>query len=299
MDADRDRGTPRGAAPPTPPGIRVRTTAVRPGKQSGPLKMRQSERGEVRAGKRPAERGSASGAPRPAVAASREDGVLRIHAAFPQLAETRTGSLPLLPDGGVEAPPNPRATASENRRCLAVAEVRPPAQQVRRQLPHHLVQTDAADPSGQHPDPLPESEHRRGGQAPLRSGTAREAEAQERQRPCWHHRALRRVDLELEPSRDEGRQTCHHTLARPNAADIHVAVSRPGESHPRALAELYVNVSAHTAPIIQPPASPPADANGRTAGARDEQGHRANGWLDGDVAVASCISAWPIEPTGH
>ncbi|WP_210302518.1 hypothetical protein, partial [Rhodoblastus sphagnicola] len=28
--ADRDRGTPRSAAPPTPPGIRVRTTAVRP-----------------------------------------------------------------------------------------------------------------------------------------------------------------------------------------------------------------------------------------------------------------------------
>jgi len=28
---DRDRGTPRGAAPPTPPGIRVRTTAVRLG----------------------------------------------------------------------------------------------------------------------------------------------------------------------------------------------------------------------------------------------------------------------------
>jgi hypothetical protein len=26
---DRDRGTPRGAAPPPPPGIRVRTTAVR------------------------------------------------------------------------------------------------------------------------------------------------------------------------------------------------------------------------------------------------------------------------------
>jgi phenylpropionate dioxygenase-like ring-hydroxylating dioxygenase large terminal subunit len=28
---DRDRGTPRGIAPPTPPGIRVRTTAVRSG----------------------------------------------------------------------------------------------------------------------------------------------------------------------------------------------------------------------------------------------------------------------------
>jgi uncharacterized protein with GYD domain len=33
-----------------------------------------------------------------------------------------------------------------------------------------------------------------------------------------------------------------------------VKVSRPGESHPQALAEPYRNVSAHTAPIIQPPA---------------------------------------------
>jgi NAD(P)H-nitrite reductase large subunit len=30
------------------------------------------------------------------------------------------------------------------------------------------------------------------------------------------------------------------------------AVSRPRGSHPRALAEPYVNVSAHTAPIMQP-----------------------------------------------
>jgi len=31
-----------------------------------------------------------------------------------------------------------------------------------------------------------------------------------------------------------------------------VRVSRPGELHPQPLSELYVNVSAHTAPIIQP-----------------------------------------------
>ena len=31
LHGDRDRGTPRGATPPTPPGIRVRTTAVRSG----------------------------------------------------------------------------------------------------------------------------------------------------------------------------------------------------------------------------------------------------------------------------
>src|SRR4029453_5067264 len=37
--ADRDRGTPRDVAPPTPPGIRVRTTAVRPVKLSRVLKI--------------------------------------------------------------------------------------------------------------------------------------------------------------------------------------------------------------------------------------------------------------------
>ena len=31
-----------------------------------------------------------------------------------------------------------------------------------------------------------------------------------------------------------------------------VMVSSPGEFHPEALAEPYVNVSVHTAPIIQP-----------------------------------------------
>jgi putative transposase len=35
VEADRDRGTPRDVTPPTPPGIRVRTTAVRPVKPSG------------------------------------------------------------------------------------------------------------------------------------------------------------------------------------------------------------------------------------------------------------------------
>jgi hypothetical protein len=29
-------------------------------------------------------------------------------------------------------------------------------------------------------------------------------------------------------------------------------VSRPGESHPEALAELYVSLSTHTAPIMEP-----------------------------------------------
>src|SRR5262249_14626975 len=42
---DRDRGTPRGATPPTPPGIQVRTSAVRPGSASTrDVDARQAER---------------------------------------------------------------------------------------------------------------------------------------------------------------------------------------------------------------------------------------------------------------
>ena len=93
VDADRDRGAPRGAAPPTPPGRRVRTTAVRPVERSGPLEIRQSERVEVSAGKRPAERCGTSGAPRAAIAASREDSV-RENDAHSQLAGRGPGRRP-------------------------------------------------------------------------------------------------------------------------------------------------------------------------------------------------------------
>ena len=55
------------------------------------------------------------------------------------------------------------------------------------------------------------------------------------------------------------------TVGTPNSIAPLPVVSRPGESHPRALAELYVNVSAHTAPIIQPPASPETASRGSTA----------------------------------
>lgn len=54
VDADRDRGTPRDVAPPTPPGIRVRTTAVRPVKPSRILEIGQSKRIEIGAGECPA-----------------------------------------------------------------------------------------------------------------------------------------------------------------------------------------------------------------------------------------------------
>ena len=54
-------------------------------------------------------------------------------------------------------------------------------------------------------------------------------------------------------------------------------VSSPGEFHPEALAEPYVNVSIHTAPIIQP-GKEPRDANARTARVGSELPARASVW---------------------
>ena len=64
-------------------------------------------------------------------------------------------------------------------------------------------------------------------------------------------------------------------------------VSRPGESHPQALAEPYLNVSAHTAPIIRLPDAPLVHASGRTSGAHDGQCHPANVRLGADALVTS------------
>src|SRR6266849_5510439 len=53
-------------------------------------------------------------------------------------------------------------------------------------------------------------------------------------------------------------------------------VSRPGESHPEALAELYVSLSTHTAPIMEPRRAPICQwAN--NSGARREM--RAIQWV--------------------
>jgi hypothetical protein len=44
----------------------------------------------------------------------------------------------------------------------------------------------------------------------------------------------------------------------PNGSDqsLNSRVSSPGESHPEALAELYVSLSTHTAPIMEPRRAP-------------------------------------------
>jgi hypothetical protein len=56
--------------------------------------------------------------------------------------------------------------------------------------------------------------------------------------------------------RDELRDAFHHPLPRPLAADVDITVSSPGEFRPEALSEPYLNLSAHTAPAMEPRRAP-------------------------------------------
>ena len=69
---------------------------------------------------------------------------------------------------------------------------------------------------------------------------------------------------------------CQHVSRISRPLKTNHEVSRPGEFHPQALAEPYVNVSAHTAPIIQLPDAAPANASEQTSGAHDRQYHQAS-----------------------
>jgi hypothetical protein len=87
---DRDRGKPRGSAPPTPPGIRVRTTAVREVRLALLDQGWETERSEVRIGK-PNEESLGSGeTPRAFAAASGVSRQLRGH---PQCHQCRTATV--------------------------------------------------------------------------------------------------------------------------------------------------------------------------------------------------------------
>ena len=145
---------------------------------------------------------------------------------FRSCAEPRAGPRPLLPDDGPKPPPNPLVKTSENRGRFAEAEVRPPPAQVGREFLHHLAQTHPTYPSGQLPDSRSKPDQRLLGEAPLRSLAVSKAEAQKRPLPCRRHRALRRIDFEFQPRRDEERDARHHAMSRSRAADVHVAVVR-------------------------------------------------------------------------
>src|ERR1039457_3356832 len=68
--------------------------------------------------------------------------------------------------------------------------------------------------------------------------------------------------------------------------------SRPGESHPQAITDPDVNVSAHPALIVQPPLDA-AIASDQTPRDRARQPCESSAQLAGDAASSVCISPWP------
>src|SRR3954463_81423 len=87
---------------------------------------------------------------------------------------------------------------------------------------------------------------------------------------CHRHGALLRIDLELEPPFDEAGQAGHDPAAGLFAANVDVASSSGGESHPSALPEPDVRLSPHPAPTLQPLAARPVakERTGRDRGGR-------------------------------
>jgi hypothetical protein len=126
----------------------------------------------------------------------------------------------------------------------------------RSQSGDHLRQTDATGSTGLFPNPLLKASDGLGGDPPPRFSLAGEAESEKLSLPRLSHGALRLIHLELESVRDEVRNPLHHSLSRSFAAHVNVTVSSAGESHPRALSEPYVNLSAHTAPAVEPRRTP-------------------------------------------
>src|ERR1017187_5154334 len=72
--------------------------------------------------------------------------------------------------------------------------------------------------------------------------------------PQVHHARLVPVDLQLQPFLDLLFDPAHQP--RRLVARQHDKVSRPGESHPEPLSEPYLNLSAHTAPAMEPRRTP-------------------------------------------
>ena len=74
---------------------------------------------------------------------------------------------------------------------------------------------------------------------------------------------------------------------------MHQTVSSPGESHPQALSEPDVNLSAHPAPIIQPTAESPS-ASAQIAVARVAIARPANALRSCDGSHTVYTSCVPI-----
>src|SRR3954463_11716895 len=176
---NRDRGEPRGSAPPTPPYIRVRIRRF--GGLSAGLDAHggQTERPEEGFGESKGESGAVAEPPGTMRGAG---GLSRQSAPDPEPAQFRKPGAPappVLPGNRPQATPDPLIQGPQHRRRLAEAEVAAPADQIGRELLDNLRQCAPARPPRQLPPPRLEAMDRQRRNAPPRRPPAREAEAQE------------------------------------------------------------------------------------------------------------------------
>src|SRR5687767_11465894 len=151
-------------------------------------------------------------------------------------------------------PANPSLQVQEGLSRLGQSEVPPPASYVPAPLVAQLVAgaTSSAIPHLPYlrfeslqalrcyPDPL----------------CAIQSKAQELAVPNPPRSALGGIHLQSQLLLDPALYRRQRPFRRRLTAYVDVAVSRPGESHPEPLAEPYVNVSAHTAPAMEPRRTP-------------------------------------------
>ena len=103
---------------------------------------------------------------------------------------------------------------------------------------------------------------------------------------------LRLLPVQLKPAFHKA--TCQSALEMvclPLTATMADESSRPGESHPEALSEPCLNLSAHTAPPMQPACE--AYANVRTGKGLGQCIHQPSVWLAADAYASVSAFAWP------
>ena len=170
---NRDRGEPRGSAPPTPPDVRVRITAVRRIMQAAVPRRKPGRASRSRRWQGNGERGAVAEPPRAMWAAGGLCRQVPADAAASQLGKASASALPLLPDDGAQPPPDPLVKRAQHRRGLAEAEVAAPADEVDGQLLDDLREAAPARAPRQFPDPCLEAGERLRRNAPPRFASRR------------------------------------------------------------------------------------------------------------------------------
>src|SRR5208283_4714832 len=169
---------------------------------------------------------------------------------------------PLPPKIQTQSSTDPRFEVREDSRSLAEAEVAAPSHDVWLQLFDQLLQTEPPRPACHVSDSPLEFIEGLWRDAPL-APVIRDAEPKKLALFRSRHRAFRLVDLEPQLVGQEPAHRGHDPFAGASAANIDVASSSGGGSHPSALTEPDVKLSPHPAPTLQPPVARRA-ATGQT-----------------------------------